>query len=48
MKNTALQRSVIYRKPSYLADKHWLSSDQDVQTIILDFIRETTSKSPKG
>src|SRR5262249_36530800 len=43
MKNTTLQRSIVYRKPSYLADKHWLSSDQDVQAIILDFIRSARS-----
>lgn len=44
MQGHAAQRSLVYREPSYLADKHWLSSDKDVQAIILDFIRETTGK----
>jgi dienelactone hydrolase len=44
MKNPTLQRSIVFRKPNYLADKHWLSFDRDVQTIILDFIRSATGR----
>ncbi len=44
MQGHPAQRSVVYRAPSYLADKHWLSSDKDVQKIILDFIQETTAR----
>lgn len=32
------QVSQVYRKPGYLAGKHWLSADRDVQTMILEFI----------
>jgi dienelactone hydrolase len=44
MQGHAAQRSIVYREPNYLADKHWLSFDKDVQKIILDFIREATSR----
>ncbi len=32
------QRSLVYRAPSHLYDKHWLSSDRDVQREILGFL----------
>lgn len=32
------QRSIVYRAPSHLAGKHWLSADRGVQRTILDFI----------
>ncbi|PVA11991.1 hypothetical protein DC366_03480 [Pelagivirga sediminicola] len=32
------QVSQVYRAPDYLAGKHWLSTDKDVQALILDFI----------
>ena len=44
------QRSIVYRPPSHLAGKHWLSADRGVQKTILDFIlniakRDTTKEA---
>lgn len=36
----APMRSVVFRSPDYLAARHWLSSDRDVQRTILDFISD--------
>jgi hypothetical protein len=35
-------RSIVYRAPNYLSDKHWLSSDSDVRRDILSFIQDIT------
>ncbi len=42
------QVSQVYRAPSYLAGKHWLSSDRDVQVLILDFIAEHLFEQGQG
>lgn len=39
------QVSKVYAEPGYLAGKHWLSTDKDVQALILDFI---ASHLPEG
>ncbi len=36
------QRSIVFRAPNYLARKHWLSSDPDVQKTIVEFVRQIT------
>lgn len=41
------QRSVVYRAPSHLAGKHWLSADRVVQETILDFILTITDDTEK-
>lgn len=46
MRGTA-QRSVVYRAPSYLAGKHWLSADRAVQKTILDFILTVANDTEK-
>jgi hypothetical protein len=38
-------RSIVYRAPGYLADKHWLSSDPDVQHEILAFIGKAINRN---
>ncbi|MBW8636589.1 dienelactone hydrolase family protein [Hoeflea sp. WL0058] len=34
-------RSIVYQKPDYLADKHWLSVDRAVQAEILEFLNRS-------
>ena len=38
----AAQQSIVFRKPNYLAGKHWLSGDPHVQKKIIGFIRRHT------
>ncbi|TDK41384.1 hypothetical protein [Antarcticimicrobium luteum] len=42
------QRAIVYRAPSHLAGKHWLSSDRDVQKTILDFILTIANDTKKN
>jgi len=34
-------RSIVYEKPGYLAEKHWLSVDREVQQEILEFLNRS-------
>lgn len=39
------QRSIVFQAPNYLAQKHWLSNDPDVQQTIIGFIDKIANKS---
>ena len=40
MPDGAPMRSVVYRPPGYLAEKHWLTADAEVQATVLDFLSD--------
>jgi dienelactone hydrolase len=47
MDDDGISHSIVYRAPNYLSAKHWLSSDQDVQREILEFIESAISTERK-